>query len=489
MQFSLSPRLQCELIDVPPYNDMTDKIGRNDPCPCGSGRKYKRCCGKETAPSQTPADSHENAVARALTWLTQHHQKAFVAALKMAIDDAVAAIFDDEDQARAAMASIDGELWTQIQLNLTEWLLAEGDIEVKGEFQRVADLLLGPRGPLLTVGQRGWLEQLARRPLRLYDVTAVVPGASITLCDALDTEAPPQVVNERSGSRTLRAGMQIGARVMELPGENQLSGAIYPFSILGGHAVQGRLRTVLADANAHEDDDIMMVGLSIIDGWLAQYVAPAPLPEIVDATSGEPLLFTTDHYEVQDWAALGTALAGEPDVHGDRDAGWNRLIDGDDGQTRSHATMTPEPGGRRVCALYKTARLAKQGRAWFDALAGDSVKFVLQEVSDPKGFLARSGTLKSPPAKRPGLPEGMDPEVVARAIEGAILRSYAHWADEPIPALNNQTPRQAIRTAAGLERVKGLLRSYEDGEAQQAAQQGRREISYQFLWDALGLAR
>ena len=23
-----------------------DKIGRNDPCPCGSGKKYKKCCGK-----------------------------------------------------------------------------------------------------------------------------------------------------------------------------------------------------------------------------------------------------------------------------------------------------------------------------------------------------------------------------------------------------------------------------------------------------------
>ena len=22
------------------------KIGRNDPCPCGSGRKFKQCCGK-----------------------------------------------------------------------------------------------------------------------------------------------------------------------------------------------------------------------------------------------------------------------------------------------------------------------------------------------------------------------------------------------------------------------------------------------------------
>ena len=23
---------------------MSDKAGRNDPCPCGSGKKYKKCC-------------------------------------------------------------------------------------------------------------------------------------------------------------------------------------------------------------------------------------------------------------------------------------------------------------------------------------------------------------------------------------------------------------------------------------------------------------
>ncbi|MBU1563710.1 SEC-C domain-containing protein, partial [Patescibacteria group bacterium] len=22
------------------------KIGRNSPCPCGSGKKFKKCCGK-----------------------------------------------------------------------------------------------------------------------------------------------------------------------------------------------------------------------------------------------------------------------------------------------------------------------------------------------------------------------------------------------------------------------------------------------------------
>lgn len=25
---------------------MGEKVGRNDPCPCGSGKKYKQCCQK-----------------------------------------------------------------------------------------------------------------------------------------------------------------------------------------------------------------------------------------------------------------------------------------------------------------------------------------------------------------------------------------------------------------------------------------------------------
>lgn len=28
------------------YRRTAPKIGRNDPCPCGSGKKYKKCCGK-----------------------------------------------------------------------------------------------------------------------------------------------------------------------------------------------------------------------------------------------------------------------------------------------------------------------------------------------------------------------------------------------------------------------------------------------------------
>jgi preprotein translocase subunit SecA len=28
-----------------PLRRAEPKIGRNDPCPCGSGKKYKKCCG------------------------------------------------------------------------------------------------------------------------------------------------------------------------------------------------------------------------------------------------------------------------------------------------------------------------------------------------------------------------------------------------------------------------------------------------------------
>jgi uncharacterized protein YecA (UPF0149 family) len=30
---------------VPQAPLRVEKIGRNDPCPCGSGKKHKKCCG------------------------------------------------------------------------------------------------------------------------------------------------------------------------------------------------------------------------------------------------------------------------------------------------------------------------------------------------------------------------------------------------------------------------------------------------------------
>jgi preprotein translocase subunit SecA len=35
-----------ESIAAAPAKREEDKVGRNDPCPCGSGKKYKKCHGQ-----------------------------------------------------------------------------------------------------------------------------------------------------------------------------------------------------------------------------------------------------------------------------------------------------------------------------------------------------------------------------------------------------------------------------------------------------------
>jgi SWIM/SEC-C metal-binding protein len=34
------------LLNWPKPIEAQDKVGRNESCPCGSGKKYKKCCGK-----------------------------------------------------------------------------------------------------------------------------------------------------------------------------------------------------------------------------------------------------------------------------------------------------------------------------------------------------------------------------------------------------------------------------------------------------------
>jgi preprotein translocase subunit SecA len=40
------PRIGPPLTVTPPSSSAHPKVGRNDPCPCGSGKKYKKCCGR-----------------------------------------------------------------------------------------------------------------------------------------------------------------------------------------------------------------------------------------------------------------------------------------------------------------------------------------------------------------------------------------------------------------------------------------------------------
>jgi hypothetical protein len=288
--------------------------------------------------------------------------------------------------------------------------------------------------------------------------------------------------------------MLMGARVMHLGEPDahlELSGAIYPFARLRETMVLAQLRGVLdgsAELKLHAENARDLFEIEIARLWMAQWFEPTPLPQMRDAASGDALLLTTDHYRVLDAQALAAALARQADVSGDATQGWHRdaPIDGD--VRRSLAAINPGKAADRIEIFYRTQRLADEGRTWLDAVAGMSVQHLTREIVDPAGALSRADKAAPAQAAVHG-PIDLPPEALAQAVAQVMQRHYANWCDEPIPALGGRTPRQAITTPAGLERVKGLLREYEDGEAHQSAAQGRPAFSYQFLWDGLGLTR
>jgi hypothetical protein len=436
---------------------------------------------------------HEDAARVAISWLAERHRKGWRSAFEALLD-----LWRPEGPRDGWQLDEDG--MTMVSINAGEWLISRGEIHARGGLREINAYLLGREGPLLTPGQRDWIAQLRARPLRLYRVTDVQPGAGMTLIDEFDPQAQPQPVREISGSRSARPGMLMGARIMEvatgagIDGHRELSGAIYPFSKLAEAAVLAQARQVLAGSaglNLHIDNQRDLLELEIARAWLDQWFAPAPLPQIQDASTGDPLLLVTDHYRVLDAAAVAASLASQTDVSGDAQQGWSRMIEGADGAQRSRSTINPGRSTDRVELFHRTQRLADEGRAWFEGVAGAAVQHLTREITDPAGHLARAGggdtgrTPRSSSASTPDLP----PEVIAQAIEQVLHRHYANWADETIPALDGRTPRQAITIPAGLERVKGLLREYEEGEHQQSAAQGRPAVSYQFLWDALGISR
>ena len=47
-----APKREQVLSEGPQHHNLTrrvKRIGPNDPCPCGSGLKYKKCCGAKKA--------------------------------------------------------------------------------------------------------------------------------------------------------------------------------------------------------------------------------------------------------------------------------------------------------------------------------------------------------------------------------------------------------------------------------------------------------
>jgi hypothetical protein len=454
------------------------KPGRNRPCPCGSGKKYKVCClaGDEARGREERAP--DRAAEKSLAWLMNHHGQQ----VHSAIENVYCGVL--EDAQLEEIRELPEELFQMFQINSLEWVLAEGETEPDDEEEprRFLDWIL-EEGPELEPSERRYLELLGSSFLDLYEVAESEPGKGLWLVSKSDPSPEKLFVLEKTASRELQSGDALATRVIPLD-PPVLSGAMYGFprdSYL-------RLRSQILEGPRDESGrvDGYWISEQVIDAWLGLLVGPPP--DMIDASTGEPIALTTADYRLESWDRLVEALSGEPGVEFDPEEGtFEWVVDDPDGVRRTK-WMVRRSNDDHVHLDARTTALADEGEKRFLELAGSAVTRLGRETFDPR-HIWKERHRSVPHLVEDDPLEGVPAEERTGVIRQIYRQIHARWADEPIPLLRGRTPREAIQDDAGLEDVVELLRSYEIGERERAEQEGRTPVDFLFLWESLGLDR
>ena len=187
------------------------------------------------------------------------------------------------------------------------------------------------------------------------------------------------------------------------------------------------------------------------------------VPELQN-TDGDPLLLTTDHFEIASGArpaveARLAALEGvEPAEAGEDPLVYVFLRPGNEQHTSWDNTVIG-----RASVSDQTLELETNSRERADALrerveaaCGARIRHRAREHAD-----ALSTMVASP--ERGPAPEPPPPELEQFLAEFK-QRHYADWPDQSLPALGGKTPREASRTAGGRAALDVLLKDMENQE-------------------------
>lgn len=148
-------------------------VGRNDPCPCGSGRKYKQCCLR--APKVTDADRRRLALHQVRSYvLTEHRDEVFHLALHAFRHEHDLA--DDDD-----LSGVDEAEFTRGVLGWMEQPIVVDALVHEG---RRGLEYLAERGDLIPDAELEWLDVVVSAPLRLWEVDRAEDG-TLTARDLL----------------------------------------------------------------------------------------------------------------------------------------------------------------------------------------------------------------------------------------------------------------------------------------------------------------
>jgi hypothetical protein len=189
-------------------------VGRNEPCPCGSGRKFKRCCAARPLVrphTVTPDDvGHAGAALARLTGGARFREDE-ARAREMCFGPGGFPGYDPETNADLAALHI-----TLFQ----EWFWF--DYVFHTGMTAAVTLLTGDVASL-DVGARQAVAICARAPLRVLRVEAVDAGERLWVSDAIDATVPQQVA-DAAASRMFVPGEALLARLGDVGDRRQIVG-------------------------------------------------------------------------------------------------------------------------------------------------------------------------------------------------------------------------------------------------------------------------
>jgi hypothetical protein len=458
-------------------------VGRNDPCPCGSGKKYKRCCLEKDAPAPGAwtAGERDSALASLMRFARRAGLDGDRAAAELTFWGKRLAKLT-EAEAREAVDSEESRLF------FYEWFVFDCPLHGGGT---VVERFLARDGGGLRSGERRYLERMRLSHLRPYEVQAVRLDEGL---DLLDLWANKRVrVRERLATRQLVPWDVLAARVILGPeGEPVLDGSPYLYPARDKELILRVLRRLGRSVRPKlprrdEPTFFKSIGMVFHDLWL-ELVARRPLPTSVTA-EGDEVVLCRAVFDVRDRAALEAALANHPELEREDDGSYAWLAEKADeaGFRRGFGRFVLEKG--RVVLETMSRQRAERGRALLEAAAGPAVAYRATSSESVARALERRRARPGARDRRPAAPEDeVPPEVAAEVLRGFYERHYRGWLDEPLPALDGRTPREAAGLKSARPKVIALLKDMENHSARERLE-GRPAYDFGWMWGELGLPR
>jgi hypothetical protein len=447
-------------------------IGRNDACPCGSGRKFKKCClNQPGAVKLYLPGERDSALAKLMRFSScQEFDGNRKATLELFWGDWLAE--EPDEKFDEVIKSEQGKL------AYYSWYTYDFDL---GEGRTVLDLFLEREARKLSGGERNFLESMRGSHLRLYEILEVKPDQGFELRDLWDDRR--LYVRERSATRQIVAWDLIVARTGPA-GDGGTAFETLPY-LFPAAAKDDLLRGL---RKAHRIFTRQYPQKSIADFfksmapvfhqlWLERVALP-PRPKIVTG-DGEPFVFAKVIFDVREAGMIAGILANRDDIvdHGDGSYVW---LEPAGAFQRSLGTIVVETG--RVVFETTSQKRAEKARDWLPSLLGDAVRFRAISYEDVGQALKRA---PAPTEKeKPDIPAEVQAEVLKRFYE----EHYRKWLEEPVPALGNRSPRHAARLKTVRPKLITLLKDFES-RAERQRRAGEPAYDFRWMWRELGLSR